>query len=78
MNQLSKRQKIIVSIYLIVGIMALPLACVYILMKRYIVEDKEAFNPENRGALIIEFSSFMVACTVFAGLILLLVHFIRP
>ena len=77
MNQLTKRQKIVCSIYFILGMPALLLSCIFFLQRRYIFEDKEILKPENRVQFIVEFCSSMIAFTVFGGLIWLLVHFIR-
>lgn len=66
-NNLTKYQKIIVSIYFILGITALPIACVFFLMQRYFINDQKIFLPENRADLIISFSSFMMAITFCGG-----------
>lgn len=77
LSQMSKRQKIILSIYTILGCLALPLSIFFLLSRRYVFEDKEILKPENRVQFIVEFCSSMIAFTVFGGLIWLLVHFIR-
>ena len=76
-NQLSKRQKIILSVYFILGLPGLPLAVIMLLMQRYLFEFKELFQPENRGDLAIFFCSYMITFTIFGGLIGLLVHFLN-
>lgn len=78
MNQLTTRQKIICSIYFILGLPGLPLAIIMILMQRYLTVDNELFKPENRKDLIIFFCSWMIASVIFAGLICLLLHFVKP
>jgi hypothetical protein len=78
MNQLTKRQKIICSIYFILGVPALPLAVVMVLMRRYLAGDTQYFNPENRVNFIVEFCAYMIAFTLFGGLICLLLHFVKP
>jgi hypothetical protein len=62
------RQKIILTVFAIVGLPGLPLACLYWLLNRYIFG--------NRNQTWVEFITFMAAITfttaLFGGLYLLL------
>lgn len=70
-NQFDKRQKVILSIYFIVGLPLLPMVPLMILMKRFLFEDKDCLLPENRKPLVIELLSMQVAMVVWCCLFIL-------
>lgn len=61
-------QKITLTIYFVLGLPALPIVPLLWLIKRYVFQDKEYFDPKNRYELIIETCSSMFSYTVFFAL----------
>jgi hypothetical protein len=63
------KQNIKLTIFFILGLPALPIACVMWLMNRYIFDDK------NQSKEL--FISFMLAATVFFGAVGLLLFYVK-
>lgn len=77
-KSLTTRQKIILSIYFVVGLPALPIVPVLGLLQRYVMEDKKLFSPENRQYLIITVCSWMITYSVFFSIIYFTIRCLNP
>jgi hypothetical protein len=60
-------QKVILTVYFVLGLPMLPIIPMIWLMKRYLFEDKKFLKPENRQSLIVEACSWMITYTIFFG-----------